>query len=166
MLVFIPFITALLFLSTTSAASHQKKPDPNVQQCGRSWGEFANVGPGNKACLNYGSVHYSCPTDSCAIGKAPADNEKSKTPNPTFTGCQKFLGAFGDDKNLDPNLINIIAVSYYFNFEQKWLRANGYDAALPSRPAVTDGYRCDMPAHPSEVIEVCRNCTLVHGATW
>ncbi|EGG00916.1 uncharacterized protein MELLADRAFT_92881 [Melampsora larici-populina 98AG31] len=167
MLAFIPFITTLLFLSTAGAASTKdhKKPDPAVQSCGRSWGEFANLGKGLLGCLNYGSAHYSCPADECGVGQAPAVGQKS-TAAPTFKNCQKYKGNFGDDTNLDGTKITVLAVSYFFNYKDGWLRVYGYDSKAPRSAGDLPGYKCEMPKHAPAVIAVCRNCTYIGDAKW
>lgn len=167
MLTFITIIATVLLLSTVNAANVGPKPDPDVQHCGRAWGEFANLGPDRRACLNYGSVHYSCPKDSCAIGQAPAAGEKSATPNPVFTDCVKYLGNFGDATKLDTKKITITAVSYWIYYTNKTLNAVGYDYSLKTPPpAPLPGYKCTLPFPSPQVIEDCRGCTLVNGAKW
>ncbi|EGG01383.1 uncharacterized protein MELLADRAFT_110947 [Melampsora larici-populina 98AG31] len=180
MLAFIHFIRTLLFLSTACAAAtvsnnhniqnnqnNQNKPDPTVQQCGRSWGDFAKLGPDRKGCLTYGSVHYDCGKNDCGIGEAPAPGVKSSIPIPLFSNCRKYLDKFGDDSKLDSKNITALAMSYFFDYKNKWVRVIGYDSLLKGPPAGDlPGYTCLIPADPPKVIEVCRNCTLLHNATW
>ncbi|EGG00917.1 uncharacterized protein MELLADRAFT_123280 [Melampsora larici-populina 98AG31] len=171
MLAFITIIATVLHLSTARAANargrNSNTPDPDVQHCGRSWGDFANLGADRKACLNYGSAHYSCPADSCAIGQAPSPGEKSRTPVPLFSECAKYLGNFGDDTKLDPNKIAIRVVSYWIGYKNNTLRAIGYDQSLKTEPpSPLPGYSCTLPFLTPQVIEVCRNCTFLPDAKW